>query len=48
MAGAGSVAFSIDELQLYQVVSNRVGNNDLPWSRAHLYPQAPEPQQEAS
>jgi cyclopropane-fatty-acyl-phospholipid synthase len=35
---AGSVAaFTTDELQLYQVVFSVEGNNELPWSRAHVY-----------
>jgi cyclopropane-fatty-acyl-phospholipid synthase len=34
----GSIAhFNIGALQLYQVVFNRASNNDLPWSREHLY-----------
>ncbi|MBI3562779.1 MAG: class I SAM-dependent methyltransferase [Gammaproteobacteria bacterium] len=36
---AGSIAgFTTSELQLFQVVFTRADNNDLPWSRAHLYP----------
>lgn len=36
----GSIAaFTTGELQLYQVVFNRVESNQLPWSRAHLYTQ---------
>jgi len=39
----GSLAhFNIGALQLYQVVFNRVSNNNLPWSRAHLYKGASE------
>ncbi len=35
---AGSIAaFEAGELQLYQVVFTRHSNNDLAWSRAHLY-----------
>ena len=35
---AGSIAaFKVGELQLYQVVFARCANNDLAWSRAHLY-----------
>ena len=35
---AGSIAaFNVGELQLYQVVFSRNTNNDLPWSRKHLY-----------
>jgi len=35
---AGSVAaFTIGELQLFQVVFTRANNNLLPWSRAYLY-----------
>ena len=37
---AGSIAaFSIGELQLFQVVFSRDNNNLLPWSRAYLYRQ---------
>ena len=37
---AGSqTAFQTGELQLYQLVFTRDHNNDLPWSRAHQYPQ---------
>lgn len=36
---AGSIAaFTTSSLQLFQVVFTRPLNNDLPWSRAHLYP----------
>ncbi len=36
---AGSIAaFNVGELQLFQVVFSRSSNNELPWSRAHLYP----------
>ena len=36
---AGSIsAFEVGELQLFQVVFTRSRNNELPWSRAHLYP----------
>ncbi|HYA38111.1 MAG TPA: cyclopropane-fatty-acyl-phospholipid synthase family protein, partial [Candidatus Methylomirabilis sp.] len=35
---AGSIAaFTTGSLQLFQVVFTRGTNNDLPWSRAHLY-----------
>lgn len=35
---AGSIAaFTVGELQLFQVVFSRADNNILPWSRAHLY-----------
>ncbi len=35
---AGSIAaFLSGELQLYQVVFNRAANNEVPWTRAHLY-----------
>ena len=35
---AGSTAaFKVGELQLFQVVFARAENNELPWSRAHLY-----------
>lgn len=35
---AGSVAtFAVGELQLFQVLFTREDNNDLPWTRAHLY-----------
>ncbi len=35
---AGSIAaFTMSELQLYQIVFNREHSNALPWSRAHLY-----------
>jgi cyclopropane-fatty-acyl-phospholipid synthase len=35
---AGSIAaFNVGNLQLYQVVFTRQHNNQLPWSRAHLY-----------
>ncbi|MGD2170937.1 MAG: cyclopropane-fatty-acyl-phospholipid synthase family protein [Gammaproteobacteria bacterium] len=37
---SGSVAaFKVGELQLFQVVFARGRNNELPWSRAHLYRQ---------
>ena len=37
----GSIAaFNVGALQLFQVVFNRATNNDLPWSRAHLYESA--------
>ena len=36
---SGSIAaFNVGQLQLFQVVFARSSNNDLPWSRAHLYP----------
>ena len=35
---AGSVAgFSTGTLQLFQVVFATADNNDVPWTRAHLY-----------
>jgi cyclopropane-fatty-acyl-phospholipid synthase len=35
---AGSIAaFNVGELQLFQVVFSRSRNNQLPWTRAHLY-----------
>jgi len=35
---AGSIAaFNVGELQLFQVVFSRDSNNEVPWSRAHLY-----------
>jgi cyclopropane-fatty-acyl-phospholipid synthase len=35
---AGSIAsFTAGDLQLFQVVFTNSSNNDLPWSRAHLY-----------
>jgi cyclopropane-fatty-acyl-phospholipid synthase len=35
---AGSIAaFTIGELQLFQVMFTRANNNQLPWSRAYLY-----------
>ena len=35
---AGSIAaFNVGELQLFQVVFSRDQNNQIPWSRAHLY-----------
>ncbi len=38
---AGSIAaFEVGELQLFQVVFARARNNELPWSRAHLYREA--------
>ena len=38
---AGSIAaFNTGELQLYQVVFTRSTNNELPWSRKHLYSNA--------
>ena len=48
---AGSIAaFNVGNLQLFQVVFTHAGNNDLPWSRAHLYTEAAnqENQQESS
>lgn len=37
---AGSLAsFKVSSLQLFQVAFTRARNNDLPWSRAHLYNQ---------
>ena len=35
---AGSIAaFNVGELQLFQVVFSRDRNNQVPWSRLHLY-----------
>jgi cyclopropane-fatty-acyl-phospholipid synthase len=35
---AGSIAgFTAGTMQLFQVLFTRAANNDLPWSRAHLY-----------
>jgi len=35
---AGSIAaFQVGELQLYQVVFAHNRNNDIPWSREHMY-----------
>jgi cyclopropane-fatty-acyl-phospholipid synthase len=35
---SGSIAaFMTGELQLFQVTFNRSGNNDMPWTREHLY-----------
>jgi cyclopropane-fatty-acyl-phospholipid synthase len=35
---AGSIAaFDTSTLQLFQVVFSRAANNDIPWTRAHLY-----------
>jgi cyclopropane-fatty-acyl-phospholipid synthase len=35
---AGSMAaFSTGTLQLFQVVFATADNNDIPWTRAHLY-----------
>ena len=35
---AGSIAaFNVGELQLFQVVFSRKRNNELPWSRHHIY-----------
>jgi len=40
---AGSIsAFNVGELQLFQVVFSRARNNQLPWSRAHLYSTKPQ------
>jgi cyclopropane-fatty-acyl-phospholipid synthase len=40
---AGSVAaFKVGELQLYQVLFTRNSNNNLPWSRSHLYTNTPD------
>ena len=40
---AGSIsAFNVGELQLFQVVFSRDRNNQLPWSRAHLYCDKPQ------
>ena len=30
-------AFTTGELQLFQMLFTRRSNNDLPWTRAHLY-----------
>ena len=39
---AGSIAaFNVGELQLFQVVFSRAQNNQVPWSRDHLYQQHP-------
>ncbi len=39
---AGSIAaFNFGDLQLFQVLFTPAGNNMLPWSRAHLYTEAP-------
>jgi cyclopropane-fatty-acyl-phospholipid synthase len=39
---AGSIsAFNVGELQLFQVVFSREQNNQIPWSRAHLYADKP-------
>jgi cyclopropane-fatty-acyl-phospholipid synthase len=39
---AGSIAaFNVGELQLFQVVFSRAQNNQVPWSREHLYRQRP-------
>jgi cyclopropane-fatty-acyl-phospholipid synthase len=36
---AGSaMAFEVGTLQLFQVVFAPPGNNDVPWTRRHLYP----------
>jgi len=44
---AGSIAaFSVGELQLFQVVFAKSRNNRLPWSRAHLYLQSTRPEQQ--
>jgi cyclopropane-fatty-acyl-phospholipid synthase len=35
---AGSIAgFRAGTMQLFQVLFSRGTNNDLPWSRAHMY-----------
>ena len=36
LAGCGT-AFAAGSLQLFQVVFAKANNNDLPWSRRHLY-----------
>jgi cyclopropane-fatty-acyl-phospholipid synthase len=39
---AGSIAaFNVGELQLFQVVFSRARNNQIPWSRNHLYVDKP-------
>jgi cyclopropane-fatty-acyl-phospholipid synthase len=39
---AGSIAaFNVGELQLFQVVFSRARNNQVPWSRKHLYVDKP-------
>jgi cyclopropane-fatty-acyl-phospholipid synthase len=38
---ASLAAFDTGWLQLFQVLFSRPGNNDLPWSRAHLYGDRP-------
>ena len=39
---AGSIAaFRVGELQLYQVVFAHNRNNEIPWSREHLYRSKP-------
>ncbi len=41
---AGSIsAFNVGELQLFQVVFSRERNNQVPWSRAHLYTELSQP-----
>jgi cyclopropane-fatty-acyl-phospholipid synthase len=40
---AGSIAaFNVGDLQLFQVLFAPRGNNNVPWTRAHLYVQNPE------
>jgi len=40
---AGSIAaFNVGNLQLFQVVFTQADNNELPWSRAHLYAEVTE------
>jgi cyclopropane-fatty-acyl-phospholipid synthase len=39
---AGSIAaFEASIYQLYQVAFQRPGNNDIPWTREHLYSPSP-------
>ena len=42
---AGSIAaFNVGELQLFQVVFTRARNNNIPWSRKHVYQEKPSEQ----
>ena len=48
---SGSIAaFNVGSLQLFQIVFTHAENNELPWSRAHIYTEEvkPEIQQESS
>jgi len=39
---AGSLAaFTSGEMQLFQVLFNRHGNNQIPWTRAEFYREQP-------